>query len=67
MKRNQYIRLLILALAVSVSLVFFSYTRSRSSQDEDPNCEGCKCPSGKTKTEYILWESLTHNLLVSSR
>ena len=68
MKRNPYIRLFVLLLAVSVSLVLFSYVTNRNSQQsEDPNCEGSKCPSGKTKTEYILWESLTHNLLVSNR
>jgi hypothetical protein len=67
MIRNKYIRLFVLLLVASVSLVLFSYVRSRASNAEDPNCEGSKCPSGKTKTEYILWESLTHNLLVSNR
>jgi hypothetical protein len=67
MTRNKYIRLFVLFLVVSVSLVLFSYVRSRASNDEDSNCEGSKCPSGKTKTEVILWESLTHNLLVSNR
>jgi hypothetical protein len=67
MNRNKYIRLLVLFLVVSVSLVLFSYVRSRASNSEDPNCEGSKCPSGKTKTEVILWESLTHNLLLSNR
>jgi hypothetical protein len=67
MTRNKYIRLLVLCLVVSVSLVLFSYVRSRASSNEDSNCEGSKCPSGKTKTEVILWESLTRNLLVSNR
>lgn len=67
MNRNKYIRLLVLCLVVSVSLVLFSYVRSRASSNEDSNCEGSKCPSGKTKTEVILWESLTRNLLVTNR
>jgi hypothetical protein len=67
MSRNKYIRLFVLFLVVSVSLVLFSYVRSRSTSTEDTNCEDSKCPSGKTKTEVILWESLTHNLLVSNR
>lgn len=67
MARNKYIRLFVLFLVVSVSLVLFSYVRSRSSNTESPNCEGNKCPNGKSKTEIILWESLTHNLLVSNR
>ena len=67
MSRNKYIRLLVLCLVVSVSLVLFSYVRSRSANNEDSNCEGSKCPSGKHKTEVILWESLTRNLLVSNR
>lgn len=67
MARNKYIRLFVLFLVVSVSLVLFSYVRNRASTEEDPNCEGSKCPSGKHKTEVILFESLTRNLLVSNR
>jgi hypothetical protein len=67
MKPNLYIRLFFLVLAVSVSLMLFSYVRGRSSSAEDPNGEGSKCPSGKTRSEYILWESLTHNLFVSNQ
>ena len=67
MSRNKYIRLFVLFLVVSVSLVLFSYVRSRASNTDENNCEGSKCPSGKTKTEVILWESLTHNLLVTKR
>ena len=68
MARNKYIRLLVLFLVVSVSLVLFSYARTHNTAaPDDTNCEGSKCPSGKTKAEYILWESLTHNLLVSNR
>jgi len=67
MKRNKYIRLFVLVLVIAISLGLFSYVRARSTKTEDPNCEGSKCPNGKAKSEYILWESLTHNLLVSNR
>jgi hypothetical protein len=67
MTRNKYIRLFVVFLVVFVSLALFSYVRSQSSTTDDSNCEGSKCPSGKNKTEVILWESLTHNLLLSNR
>jgi hypothetical protein len=67
MNRNKYIRLFVLLLAITFSLGLFSYVRGRSSSPEDNNCEGSKCPNGKSKTEVILFESLTRNLLVSNR
>jgi hypothetical protein len=63
MKRNMTIRLLIGILVVSLSMILFSYARSRASRAEEPNGEMEKCSSGKAQTEYILWETLTHNLL----
>ncbi|WP_188934213.1 hypothetical protein [Puia dinghuensis] len=67
MIRNKYIRLFVLLLGVSISLVLFSYVRNRSSSADDTNCDGSKCPSRKAKTEYMLLETLTHNLLVSNQ
>ena len=67
MTRNKYIRLFVLFLVVSASLGLFSYVRSHAASTEEPNCEGSKCPNGKSKTEVILFESLTRNLLVSNR
>ncbi|HEY4109739.1 hypothetical protein [Puia sp.] len=67
MNRNKYIRLFVLLMVVSVSLVLFSYVRSQASKPEDTNCDGSKCPSGKTKSEFILLESLTRNFLVSNQ
>jgi hypothetical protein len=63
MKPSLYIRLLILVLVTTVSLFLLSYAHARTSASDDSNGEGGKCPSAKSKTEYILWESLTHNLL----
>ena len=69
MTRNKYIRLFVLLLAISLTMGLFSYVRGRSAQTDDnnTNCDGSKCPAGKSKTEVILFESLTRNLLVSSR
>jgi len=69
MKRNIYLRLFIVVLVASGSILLFSYVHARTSRTEEPcNENGNRCPSsGKSKTEYILWESLTHNLLVSNR
>jgi hypothetical protein len=67
MQRRMYIRLLILVLAASMSCILFSYSRSQASTDEDANGEAGKCPQKKAQTEYILWESLTRNLLSINR
>lgn len=67
MKRSIYFRLFIVAVVVSVSVLLFSYVRARSTRAEDPCNECGKCSGGKARSEIILWESLTHNLLVSRR
>ncbi len=64
MKRSLTIRLFIGTLVVALSLIFFSYVHARTSRQEEPNGETGKCESGNTQSEFILWESLTHNLLV---
>lgn len=67
MQLKHLIRLSALVLAVSVSLMLFSYVRARASHQDDPNNEcGNKC-NKKVQTEYILWESITHNLLMVKR
>jgi len=55
--------MMILVALVSASFVLFSYVRTRTSQstEDKENCES-KCPQKKAQTEYILFESLTHNL-----
>ena len=65
MKSKLYIRLSIITLAVSLSLMLFSYVRARAAHQDDPNNEcGNKCGAKKVHTEYILWESITRNLLM---
>jgi hypothetical protein len=65
MMRSLTIRLLIVIFVVAASFLFFSYIHVRAAKEDNSNGEGGKCGSGKThQTEYILWESLTRNLLV---
>ena len=64
MQRKMYIRLFIGVLVASLSFALFSYSRIQSSKNEDNDCnESGKCPQKKAQTEYILWETLTHNFL----
>jgi hypothetical protein len=63
MKRSLTIRLFIGILAIAVSVMLFSYVRAKTSREEDPTCENGKCSSGKSHTEFMLWESLVHTLL----
>ena len=67
MKRSIYFRLFIVVLLASMSVLLFSYVRARSAKAEEPCNESGKCGGGKAKSEIILLESLTHNLLVSNR
>ena len=68
MKRTNYLRLFIVVLVASMSVLLFSYVRARSSKPEDPCSDSGKCNGGgKAKSEIILLESLTHNLLVSNK
>jgi hypothetical protein len=64
MKRSLTIRLFIGILVIAVSVMLFSYVHAKASSEEDPTCETGKCPSsGKSHTEFMLWESLVHTLL----
>jgi hypothetical protein len=50
-------------LAVSLGLLLVSYARARSDDPATNEC-GNKCEGKKAQTEYILWESITRNLLM---
>lgn len=68
MKRSFYFRLFIIVAVASASLLLLSYVHARTARTEEQNCESGKCPSsGKARTEYILWESLTRSLLTANR
>ena len=68
MKRSIYFRLFIVVLATSASVLLFSYVRARTTHsDEQQPCNEGKCSGSKTRSEIILWESLTHNLLATNR
>lgn len=62
-------RILLATLAVAFGLIVFSYARTRASHSGDElnsNGEG-KCEGSKTQSQFVLWETLTHNLLISKR
>lgn len=64
MKTKTYIRILLVVLVASTSLILFSYSRKNT----DPNIErstecGGKGCEKKAQSDFILWESLTRNLL----
>jgi hypothetical protein len=65
MKRSLLFRFILVAIVAVVSVMLLSYVHARTAQSEEPTNECGKRPSGKAKTEYILWEALTHNLLVN--
>ena len=66
MKRNLLFRFLLVAFVAVASVMLLSYVHARTAQPEEPTNECGKRPSsGKAKTEFILWEALTHNLLVA--
>jgi hypothetical protein len=54
------------ALVIAVGLIVFTYVYARSSRQNDPatNGEG-KCEGSKSQSPFVLWESLTHNFLIS--
>jgi hypothetical protein len=65
MKRSLIFRFFLVALVAVASVMLLSYVHAVTAQPEEPTNESGKCPSGKAKTEYILWEALTHSLLTN--
>lgn len=62
MKHKTYIRLFLLILVVCISFILFAYSRHNTTESQSNN-ECGKCVQKKAQTEFILWESLTRNLL----
>ena len=67
MKRNLTLRLLMAALIVTFGTIIFSYAHARSTRQEDASGSEGKGECTKCQTPFVLWESLTHNLLISRR
>lgn len=65
MKRNLTLRLLMAALIVTVGTIAFSYAHARSTRQNDATGSEGKCECSKCQTPFVLWESLTHNLLIN--
>ena len=67
MRTKTYIRLFLLILVTSTSLILFSYSRKKSTEpnvERSTECGGKSCEK-KAQSEFILWESLTRNLLTA--
>lgn len=62
MRSRNYIRLSFLILATAASLILFSYSRKKADTPSERSSECGKCEK-KSQSEFILWESLTRNLL----
>jgi NADH:ubiquinone oxidoreductase subunit 3 (subunit A) len=70
MKRNLLFRFILIAIVAVGSVMLLSYVHARTAQPEEPDSNECGKPhgesrSGKAKTEFILWEALTHNLFAA--
>jgi len=64
MRSRTYIRLFFLILVTATSLILFSYSRKKTaSPDIERSSECGKSCEKKAQSEFILWESLTRNLL----
>ena len=65
MKRNLTFRLFMGTTIFVAGMIVFSFAHARTARQIDPAAtnEG-KCDS-KCQSPFVLWESLTHNLLIS--
>jgi hypothetical protein len=68
MNRTAYIRIFLLALIASISLILFSYSHKIPATGlENTDCNGMKSEPKKAQSEFIIWESLSRNLLSANR
>gem|GEM_PF-574896 len=68
MKRSIAIRMLILVLLTSAGIALYAYSRSSRQQAAPCNDgESSSCELRQTQVEFLIWESLSHNLLGSNR
>jgi len=65
MRSKTYIRLSLLVLVTAASLILFSYSRKKTEPDSERSseCSGSKPCEKKAQSEFILWESISRNLL----
>jgi hypothetical protein len=67
MNTKGYIRISLVILVLSISMVLFAYSHKRVSQTQG-SPDGCgKCEREKPQSEFILWETLSHNLFFANR
>jgi len=68
MNKKTYIRLFLVLLTASVSLMLISYAhKDASGSNENADCNDSKCEPKKAQTEFIIWESISRNLLSAGR
>lgn len=61
-------RLLFASLVLATALMAFSYVHHRAARQDDANSNGeGKCEGGNPQSQFVLWETLAHNLLTSKR
>ena len=65
MRSKTYIRLFFLVVVTAASLILFSYSQKKASTGSEPSseCSGSKPCEKKAQSEFILWESISRNLL----
>ena len=66
MRSKTYLQIFLLILVASISFFLFSYAHKATSDKEDTNGQE-KCCQKKVHSEFMLWESLSRNLLSASR
>lgn len=67
MKSKTYLQIFLLILVASISLFLFSYSHKATTSDKEDTNGQEKCCQKKVHSEFILWESLSRNLLSASR
>lgn len=64
MKKSIYIRIFFVVLIACACGLLFSYTHRNVAEDDTNQCDGVKCcEKKKSPSEFVLWESIYHNLL----
>jgi len=62
MNKGLYTRLFALAVIIFSALAFISYSHKRPVDTQDCSSSG-SCSGKKVQSEFIIWESLSKNLL----
>ncbi|HEV2353753.1 MAG TPA: hypothetical protein VGR89_05890 [Puia sp.] len=59
-------RLLFASLVIALVFLGFNYVHARAARQDDANTNGeGKCEGANPQSQFVLWETLAHNLLIS--